>query len=169
VRARGFHGVLQPNPAEPLIVHPARRLLSSVPMTLDPQILRSSFDLVIDRRPDLTIRFYEILFERHPELQGMFSRDRSIQARMLAEAIAAVLDHLDDAPWLARTLGELGRRHVAYGVTDEMYDHVGDALLATLAEVAAEAWTPEVAHQWTLAYGAIAMLMKAGAAAELAA
>ena len=51
----------------------------------------------------------------------------------------------------------------AYGVTDEMYDYVGDALLATLAEVAAEAWTPEVATQWTLAYGAISGLMLAGA------
>jgi hemoglobin-like flavoprotein len=137
-------------------------------MALDPTILRTSFDLIIDRRPDLTIRFYEILFARHPELRGMFSRDRTIQARMLAEAIAAVLDHLEDAPWLARTLGELGRRHVAYGVTDAMYDQVGGALLATLAEVAAEAWTPEVELQWRLAYGTIAGMMQAGAT-ELAA
>ena len=62
------------------------------------------------------------------------------------------------------TLGALGAKHVEYGVTDEMYDQVGDALLATLAEVAAEAWTPEVAAQWTLAYGAIAGMMQAGAA-----
>jgi hypothetical protein len=45
-------------------------------MTLDPTILRTSFDLVIDRRPDLTIRFYEILFERYPALAPMFRRDR---------------------------------------------------------------------------------------------
>jgi len=129
-------------------------------MTLDPTILRSSFELVIDRRPDLTIRFYEILFERYPALASMFRRDRNVQAKMLAGAIAAVLDHLEDAPWLELTLGQLGAKHVEYGVTTAMYDQVGDALLATLAEVAAEAWTPEVAQQWTFAYDAIAGMMR---------
>lgn len=138
-------------------------------MSLNPTILRDSFELVVDRRPDLTIRFYEILFERNPALAPMFRGDRSAQAKMLAGAIAAVLDHLDDASWLTTTLGDLGARHVGYGVTNEMYDQVGDALLATLAEVAAEAWTAEVAEQWTLAYGAIAGLMQAGAAAKIAA
>lgn len=138
-------------------------------MSLNPTILRDSFELVVDRRPDLTIRFYEILFERNPALAPMFRGDRSAQAKMLAGAIAAVLDHLDDASWLTTTLGELGARHVDYAVTTAMYDQVGDALLATLAEVAAEAWTAEVAEQWTLAYGAIAGLMQAGAAARVAA
>jgi hemoglobin-like flavoprotein len=137
-------------------------------MTLDPQVLRDSFELVIDRRPDLTIRFYEILFERSPDLAPMFRRDRTAQAKMLAGAIAAVLDHLEDAPWLEQTLGSLGAQHVGYGVTPRMYDQVGEALLATLAEVAAEAWTPVVAHQWTLAYTAIASMMQAGATVALA-
>ena len=133
-------------------------------MTLDPTILRDSFELIMDRRPDLTVRFYEILFERYPQLAPMFRRDRTAQAKMLAGAIAAVLDHLEDAPWLQTTLGQLGAKHVEYGVTTEMYDQVGAALLATLAEVAAEAWTPEVAQQWMMAYGAIASMMQAGAA-----
>lgn len=137
-------------------------------MSLDPSILRASFELVIDRRPDLTLRFYEILFARNPALRPLFSRDRGVQAKMLAEAIAAVLDHLEDAPWLTHTLGALGARHVGYGVTDAMYEQVGDALLATLAEVAAEAWTPEVAAQWTAAYTAIANMMKDGAAVAVA-
>ena len=132
-------------------------------MTLDPAILRSSFELVSDRRPDLTMRFYEILFERYPQLEKLFSRDRTAQSNMLAGAIAAVLDHLEDAPWLQSTLGSLGAKHTTYGVTEEMYGMVGDALLATLAEVAAEALTPVVAAQWTEAYGAIAGMMQAGA------
>jgi hemoglobin-like flavoprotein len=133
-------------------------------MSLDPTILRQSFEIVIDRRPDLTVRFYEILFAKYPALAPMFRRDRQGQAKMLAGAITAVLDHLEDAPWLQTTLGELGAKHLDYGVTDEMYGMVGDALLATLAEAAAEAWTPVVAEQWTLAYGAIASMMQAGAA-----
>jgi hemoglobin-like flavoprotein len=137
-------------------------------MSLNPSILRDSFDLIIDRRPDLTLRFYEILFVLHPELEPMFRRDRNVQAKMLASAIAAVLDHLEDASWLETTLGELGARHTSWGVTNAMYDHVGEALLATLAEVAGEAWTAEVARQWVLAYGAIASMMQAGAARRAA-
>jgi len=135
-------------------------------MQLDATLLRDSFTLVLDRRPDLTMRFYEILFERYPALAPRFSRAREAQAQMLGQAIGAVLDHLDNAPWLSNTLGTLGRKHTGYGVTDEMYDQVGDALVATLAETAAEAWTPRLAAQWTAAYGVIASLMKAGAAAE---
>lgn len=138
-------------------------------MSLDPSILRASFEIVIDRRPDLTLRFYEILFVKYPQLQRLFSRDRGVQSKMLAEALAAVLDHLEDAPWLTHTLGTLGAKHVGYGVTNEMYDQVGDALLATLAEAAGEAWTPVVAEQWTLAFGAIATMMQAGAEAALSA
>jgi hemoglobin-like flavoprotein len=56
----------------------------------------------------------------------------------------------------------MGRKHVDYGVTEAMYAYVGDALLATLAEHAGEAWTPDVATAWTDAYTAISSLMIAG-------
>lgn len=42
-------------------------------MALDPTLLRESFDLIIDRRPDLTICFHELLLERYPALAPMFS------------------------------------------------------------------------------------------------
>jgi nitric oxide dioxygenase len=41
-----------------------------------------------------------------------------------------------------------------------MYGWVGASLLATLAEVAGDEWTPELATAWTDAYGAIAGLMQ---------
>jgi hemoglobin-like flavoprotein len=138
-------------------------------MKLDPDLLRDSFDLVMSRSPELTLGFYEILFARHPHLARLFPKNRlGIQEKMLAEAIAAVLDHLDDAAWLEDKLGALGHRHVGYGVTDEMYDQVGDALLATLAKAAGDDWTPTHRDQWALAYSAIAAMMKAGAAARAA-
>jgi hemoglobin-like flavoprotein len=85
------------------------------------------------------------------------------QAEMLTGALVAVLDHLEDAPWLVSTLGALGAKHVGYGVTREMYDWVGGCLLATLAEVAGPVWTPELNAAWSEAYGAIASLMLARA------
>jgi hemoglobin-like flavoprotein len=137
---------------------------------MDVQLLRDSFGLVLERNDRVTARFYEILFERYPEVQRMFGRNsRPAQEKMLASALVAVVDHLEDAAWLDGTLGALGRAHVGYGVTDEMYDIVGECLLATLAEVAGDDWSAEVEGAWTEAYGAIRDAMLAGAHAVEAA
>lgn len=133
-------------------------------MSLNVPLLTASFDLVISREPQLTRRFYEILFERYPQVKPLFSRNSAEkQQKMLAEALAAVVDHLEDASWLTETLHGMGAKHVDYQVTPEMYEWVGDALLATLAEIAGAGWTPDLAAAWTEAYGAISGLMLEGA------
>lgn len=134
-------------------------------MSLNVNLLRSSFELVVENSPTITTRFYEIFFERYPQVRPMFStRSSDQQAKMLTQALVAVVDHLEDAPWLQQTLGAMGQKHVGYGVKDEMYNWVGECLLAALAEAAGAAWTDEVAQAWTDAYGAITSLMLAGAA-----
>ena len=139
-------------------------------MSLAVETLRSSFERVIERAPNLTHRFYEILFTRYPQTQRMFGRHSGVrQEKMLAEALTAVIDHLEDAPWLTNTLMGLGAKHAGYGVTDEMYAWVGDSLLATLAEVEGAGWTPQVKQAWVRAFGAIASLMQEGARQALAA
>jgi hemoglobin-like flavoprotein len=134
-------------------------------MALNVPVLRASFEIVVERSPNLTHTFYDILFERYPQARPLFGKNnpRQVQEQMLTRALVAVMEHLEDASWLGETLGALGAKHADYGVTDEMYGWVGDALLATLAQVAGDAWTPEVASAWTEAYGAIAGLMQAGA------
>ena len=133
-------------------------------MALNVDLLRKGFEVVATANPKFTTRFYEILFERYPAAQGMFPPNGlARQAEMLTSALVAVLDHLEDAPWLQTTLGALGVKHVGYGVTREMYDWVGASLLATLGEVAGPAWTPELQGAWAEAYGAIASLMQARA------
>ncbi len=139
-------------------------------MGLNVPLLRKSFDLVLEREPALTKRFYEILFSRYPQAKPMFSRNApEKQQQMLAEALVAVVDHLEDASWLGDTLRGMGAKHVEYGVTDDMYDWVGASLLATLAEVAGDDWTDELASAWGDAYGAITSLMLEGAATARAA
>ena len=133
-------------------------------MALDVSLLRNSFDQIVSRQPQITPRFYEILFSRYPQVQPLFGRNaQAAQQQMLQEALVAVLDHLEDASWLAQTLGAMGAKHVDYGVQDEMYAWVGDSLLSTLAEVAGDDWTPELAKAWAEAYGAITSLMLTGA------
>lgn len=136
-------------------------------MGLNVPLLRSSFELVVEREPDLTLRFYDVLFRDYPQVRPLFSRKSNAeQAVMLRDMLVAVIDHLEDAPWLTEQLGSLGARHVEYGVRPEMYGWVGASLLETLRHVAGEAWTPELETAWSDAYGAIASLMQQGASSE---
>ncbi|EON32622.1 Hemoglobin-like flavoprotein [Gordonia terrae C-6] len=126
---------------------------------LNREVLQDSLSLVIDDEQKLMLSFYDRLFEEHPEVRPMFGADLRPQATMLQQAIAAVLDHLDDTEWLGRTLGALGRRHADLGVTPEMYGWVAGALITTMAERGGGDWTDEMTAAWTEALGAVAGLM----------
>lgn len=132
---------------------------------MDKQLLESSLLLVDGQEQRLTPRFYEILFERHPSVRPMFGADVAPQARMLREAVVAVVDHVDDASWLTDTLGGLGRKHAGYGVTPEMYGWVAESMIAAMVELGGSAWTEDMTSAWTDALTAVAGLMQAGAAA----
>jgi hemoglobin-like flavoprotein len=139
-------------------------------MSLDIDLLRSTFALALERQPEITARFYAIFFERYPQVRPMFSRhDPRRQQEMLAQALVLVVEHVDDAAWLENVLRPLGAKHVSYGVRPEMYAWVGECLLAALAEALGKEWDDATAATWTAAYGAIASIMQAGAAAEQAA
>lgn len=134
-------------------------------MALNVPVLRSSFELVVERAPDVTTRFYENFFRLYPEVRPMFAAERQKQQeKMLTDALVAVLDHIEDAPWLTETLGALGAKHLDYGVRDEMYSWVARSLLVTLEQVAGDAWSEELESAWSEALTAIAGLMLAGAA-----
>ena len=129
-------------------------------MGLNVPVLRSTFELVVERQPQLVHRFYEILFTRYPQVKPLFGRNSAAaQEKMLTDALVAVIDHLEDAPWLGSTLKALGAKHNDYGVTAEMYGWVGACLLAALAEAAGADWSPTAEQAWTDAYGAIVGLM----------
>lgn len=129
-------------------------------MGLNAELLRASLALVVERQPKITPRFYEILFERYPQARPLFGRNTpEVQQRMLQDAIVAVVDHVEDASWLKEQLFAMGLRHKDYQVTPEMFGWVGECLLATLAEIAGPAWSPEIAQAWTDAYGAITSMM----------
>lgn len=133
-------------------------------MSLNVPLLRQSFELVAQANPNFISRFYDILFTRYPQAKPLFSRNaRAQQEKMLTDALVAVLDHIESAPWLRSTLGSMGAKHVEYGVTPEMYPWVGESLLATLAETAGPKWNAELNAAWAAAYQAISGLMLEGA------
>ena len=89
-------------------------------MSLPVETLRKSFERVVELSPNLTTRFYEILFARYPRTRAMFGRhSQAKQEKMLTDALVAVISHLEDGEWLTTTLGGLrvdGSARVAPGV-----------------------------------------------------
>lgn len=133
-------------------------------MNLNASLIRSTFSAAAENEPRLVQNFYNLLFTRYPQVKPMFSRNApDKQAQMLQEALVAVVDHLDDATWLADTLRAMRRKHLDYGVEPQMYDWVGECLLAALADAAGDSWSDEAAQAWTEAYQALAGLMLNGA------
>lgn len=129
---------------------------------MDKSLLENSLSLVDLPDDGLTVRFYEILFERHPAVEDMFSRGIRPQAAMLRTAVIAVVEHLDDGEWLTTTLGSLGRRHAALGVTEPMYAAVAECMIAAMSEIGGPRWTPAMTEAWNEALTAVSTLMLAG-------
>ena len=65
------------------------------------------------------------------------------QKTMLLGALVLLRKSLRDLDAIVPKLRELGARHVAYGARPEHYPVVGEVLIASMAAVAGDAWTPE--------------------------
>lgn len=132
-------------------------------MTLNTDLLRTSFDSICDRQDDFTNYFYTNLFIDYPELEPLFSHvQMDEQAKKLFASLVLVVDNLTKPDTLTSALRGLGARHVKYGVFPEHYPKVGGNLLNTMAFVLEEKWTDECAAAWTEAYGAITEIMLDG-------
>ncbi len=132
-------------------------------MSLNPQLLRSSFEKIAEREPLITPRFYGHLFTKYPQVKPLFGHNRpEVQQEMLQSALVSVIENLENPEWLTTNLKAMGTKHLDYGVTPEMFDWVGDALLTALSEVLDSDWTNDVRDAWVAAYGAIRDLMLSG-------
>jgi len=141
-------------------------------MALDVDKLETSFDVLAPRGEELVELFYRNLFDAAPGVQPLFANvDMKRQRAMLLAALVLLRNSLRDLDALVPKLHAMGARHVAYGATPEMYPLVGQVLLASMAELAGDAWSSDLAEAWSEAYGVVAsaMLEGADAAQQLAA
>ena len=130
---------------------------------MDIALIRASFALVAPRVDELVARFYERLFAEHPAVRPLFKGNSKKQQRSLVAALKLAVGALDQPEKLRAALAELGRRHVAYGARPEHYEIVRTTLLATMAAMLGDEFTPAVEQAWHEALGGIATLMIEGA------
>src|SRR5215467_8773831 len=150
----------------PLAARPGSTNAGSRRNLVDARRLKDSFDSVARYGDEVPLFFYSDLFIKHPEGRDMFPISMKAQREHLIGALAQIVAQFDRVDELGVLLKGLGRDHRKFGAVAEHYDAVGDSLLATLAHFAGDAWTPEVAADWTGAYSMVASAMLAAAAAD---
>jgi hemoglobin-like flavoprotein len=126
-------------------------------------LVKTSWQQVLPIHDTAARLFYGRLFELDPGLRALFRGDMTEQGRKLMTMINTVVTSLDNLAPLLGAVEDLGRRHVAYGVTDAHYDTVGSALLWTLGRGLGEQFTQPVEAAWLEAYTTLASAMKQAA------
>lgn len=107
--------------------------------------------------------FYGRLFEQHPELRPLFPTDLGQQGARWLAALQFAITGLNQPQTIVAAIKQLGQRHAGYGVRDDHYHLMGEALLWSLAQTLGDAFTPEVETAWAEAYSLLAGLMKEAA------
>ena len=124
------------------------------------QLVRQSFQKIIPIADTAAALFYARLFELDPKLKALFKGDMQAQGRKLIDMIATAVRNVENLAAVLPEVENLGRRHVAYGVTDAHYDTVAQALLDTLAKGLGADFTAETRAAWVELYQIIADAMK---------
>jgi hemoglobin-like flavoprotein len=78
----------------------------------------------IQTSPSISEIFYDRLFAKHEEMRALFSRFNLLQT---VKAIRRLIDDRDLSSKTQSTQS-LGRRHYGYGVREEHFDMIGEAL-----------------------------------------
>lgn len=126
-------------------------------------LVRNSWQQVLPISDSAAKLFYGRLFELDPTLRSMFKGDMVEQGRKLMTIINTAVNSLNDLGPILGAVQDMGRRHVAYGVTEAHYDTVGSALIWTLNKGLGEQFTPAIEAAWVETYTTLASAMKQAA------
>ncbi len=118
----------------------------------DMETIRRSFNKVAMLNGQVGLQFYDRLFALDPGLRTLFGDDIGHQADKLMATLGSAVRHLSNPAVLDASLKALGERHHGYGVLDEHYATVGEALLSTLEVNLGPEFTPEVQRAWIALY-----------------
>ncbi|MEQ8825530.1 MAG: globin family protein [Filomicrobium sp.] len=108
--------------------------------------------------------FYARLFEIAPQVRSMFPEQMGDQKMKLMGMLGTAVNNLHQVETIIPAVQDLGRKHVAYGVTADHYKPVGEALIYTLEKGLGDDFTAEVKDAWLTTYTTLQDVMVAAAA-----
>lgn len=133
------------------------------------QLIRLSWTRLLSRTDQLAEQFYGRLFEIDPAIMLLFRDcDMRAQGQKLIAMLDSAVNDLEHLEALLPVVTEMGHRHTEYGVVEQQYDTVGEALIWALAKALGNDFDTETQVAWSDAYGTLAEVMiKASQAATL--
>ena len=122
--------------------------------------IEQSWAIAATAADELARCFYARLFEIDSDAARLFAAtDMDVQRTKFVAMLGTIVGAIDEPRALVHGLAALGRRHVAYGATEQHYASVGEALLAALGTTLGPAFTPDVRVAWSEAYALVAAVM----------
>jgi NAD(P)H-flavin reductase/hemoglobin-like flavoprotein len=137
---------------------------SDISAELESRLVKESFVRLMSEGPAAMEYFYARLFTANPDCRALFPTSMTAQRERMFAALARLIWSLDNRPGCADILGQLGRDHRRFGVTESHYKAFFTALLDTAEHFIGRAWTPETAFAWHLAIEYMSATMRAAAA-----
>jgi nitric oxide dioxygenase len=118
------------------------------------QLVQHSFSLVASYPAEAVgDLFYSRLFIIAPDVRGLFHKTTTPeQSRKLVTMLASIVGQLAALETILDDVAKLAKRHVQYGVKEQHYTKVGEALLWTLEQGLGDAWTTDVKEAWVSCY-----------------
>ena len=133
-------------------------------MSLEIQLLETTFNRIKPHAVEFSASFYGKLFAHHPELKPLFQNtDLVAQEKKLIASLAIIVENLRNSEQLTLALKSLGAYHREVGTIREHYPFVGQALLETLAQYLGDDWNRATEQAWLNAYNSISEIMLEGA------
>lgn len=123
------------------------------------ELIEDSWDFVITNTTEAGQLFYERLFQESPHLHTLFKGEIRDQERKLISLITFAVSKLRTIDEIVEDVRALGTRHKQYGVQDEHYINVANALLWTLEQGLGSRWTEEVKQAWIAVYTTLSDIM----------
>ena len=98
-------------------------------------IVKSTVPILKEHGEAITSRMYDRLFVEYPEVEPMFADTTSDQKARLANAVMAYAANVDNLDVLMPVVDSIAEKHVAAGVSSDLYPIVGGLLLGSMVDV----------------------------------
>jgi len=121
--------------------------------------IKSTLPLLHAQGEAIAARTYEILFDKYPQTNILFTKAPPNQPQLLAKAIIHYCEYIDDLSALDQLLDNIAAKHLKMDVHPGHYPMLGHSWLQAVQEVMGDDFTEEMLSAWKDAYFFLADLL----------
>lgn len=116
----------------------------------DTDILLSTLEQTVNRLGDPSDAVYDRLFATNPHYEPLFKMDQDggVRGSMLEQAFDCLIDLSGDGRMATVILSMERENHESYGVPDDGFMAIYDAIYETVRSSLGKYWTPDMQDTW---------------------